>query len=302
MVDLNGDGQSGLTDVVLEIWRKSDGKYFDFDDQTFKSVGWTTRQGPMTELNATYSPGVYYYDFDTTTYSARYTEEGYFFRATSVVNSGLPIEGILRVGGFVDQIGVFEGGVRGGSEGMKRTEMVNLAKMVWDVILKGKDTAKDILLSKSEFDAAVDKVILKDKIDVKPVVLQQKAMVQAQKDYAREFKQLLIAVKGIKMEKPTDYLDNFKKLEKICMAMPDKLAPVLDKIRTGVRDIQGAKDDMNRQKQIAEATTRQVGQLMDQMNKVAEEMTKVPEEVKTAIQEELPKLDKRFREIQPEIL
>jgi len=292
-----GAGYTGLSDVKLEIRRRSDGKYFDFSDETFKSSGWTTRQGVMTELDATNSAGAYYYDFDTTGHSAAYTEEDYFIRVTSASGGGVPNEGELHVGGYVNQIGVFEGGARGGYDGMSKKDMIALAKMVWEVILKGKETAKDVLLSRSDFDSAVDKVLLKEKLDLKPVIVQQKAAVVAQKDYTKQLKQLLIAVKRIKMEKPADYLANFKQLEKICMAMPEKLAPILDTIRVGVRDIQEAKDDYKRQEKIAKETTIQVGQLMDKMNAVTEELTKVPEVVVEEVKKEIvPELDKRFKE------
>jgi len=42
--------------------------------------------------------------------------------------------------------------------GMKKEEMIDLAKMVWNVILRDKETAKDILLSRSEFNPAEDVV------------------------------------------------------------------------------------------------------------------------------------------------
>ena len=99
---LNSSGAfiTGLTDVLLEIRRKSDGFYFDFDDTTFKNSGWTTRQQQMTELDATNSAGVYYYDFNTTGLS----DDEYFMRSTSVTATNLPAEGELKVGDYVDNI------------------------------------------------------------------------------------------------------------------------------------------------------------------------------------------------------
>lgn len=49
---LNSDNRPlvGLTDVFLSISRKSDGKFLDFDDNTFKSSGWTNRTVIMTEV------------------------------------------------------------------------------------------------------------------------------------------------------------------------------------------------------------------------------------------------------------
>lgn len=64
-LDLNDNFLTGLTDVLIEIRRESDGYYFDFNDSTFKNSGWTTRQQQMAELDVTYSPGVYYYTFSS---------------------------------------------------------------------------------------------------------------------------------------------------------------------------------------------------------------------------------------------
>ena len=99
---LNADGVllTGLTDMLIEIRRKSDGYYYDFSDTTFKNVGWTTRQQQMSELDATYSVGVYYYDFNTTGLS----DDEYFIRVTSVTAINSPQEGELKVGGYVDDI------------------------------------------------------------------------------------------------------------------------------------------------------------------------------------------------------
>ena len=91
---------TGLTNVLLEVQRKSDGYYFDFDDETFKVSGWVTRQKQMTELDSVNSPGTYYYDFD----GNDFVEGVYFVRATSATAANSPWENELHVGGFVDYL------------------------------------------------------------------------------------------------------------------------------------------------------------------------------------------------------
>jgi hypothetical protein len=91
---------AGLTDVLVEIKRVSDGYYLDFNDNTFKNTGWTTREQQMSELDASNSIGVYYYDFDTTGFS----EDKYFIRVDSVSAVNMPAEGELKVGGYIDDI------------------------------------------------------------------------------------------------------------------------------------------------------------------------------------------------------
>ncbi len=91
---------TGLGDVLIEIRRKSDGFYYDFNDSTFKAAGWTTRQQAMTELDATNSAGTYYYDFNTSGLS----DDEYFIRVTSVTAVNVPQEGELKVGGLAEQV------------------------------------------------------------------------------------------------------------------------------------------------------------------------------------------------------
>jgi hypothetical protein len=101
-LDSAGAYLTGLTDVLIEIRRKSDGFYFDFNDTTFKSTGWTTRQLAMTEMDATNSAGAYYYDFNT----ASLSDDDYFVRVSQTGSTmiNVPQEGELKVGGFITDI------------------------------------------------------------------------------------------------------------------------------------------------------------------------------------------------------
>jgi len=99
-LDIEAAYVTGLTDVLLEIRRESDGYYLDFDDSTFKNSSWTTRQEQMAELDVTNSPGVYFYDFDTTGLS----DDNYFIRVSSATAYNTPWEGELKVGGYVDDL------------------------------------------------------------------------------------------------------------------------------------------------------------------------------------------------------
>lgn len=91
---------TGLSNVLLAILRKSDNFYLDFNDNTFKSSGWTTRQIAMTQLSASLSPGDYYYNFNTTGFS----DNEYFLRVTCSSAVNMPLEGEIKVGDFVDNI------------------------------------------------------------------------------------------------------------------------------------------------------------------------------------------------------
>jgi len=97
----DGLGSSGGTQAPqIEIQRKSDGNYLDFNDNTFKSSGWTTRQQDMSELDTANSPGAYFYDFDTSGFS----DDEYFIRVDTPDAFNSPAEGYLKVGDFIDNI------------------------------------------------------------------------------------------------------------------------------------------------------------------------------------------------------
>jgi len=63
-VDDAGSAITGAAPTIIIM--NGAGEFLDFDDNTFKASGWTTRVGTMTETDATNNAGVYHYDFDTT--------------------------------------------------------------------------------------------------------------------------------------------------------------------------------------------------------------------------------------------
>ena len=91
---------TGLTNVLLTIRRKSDDQFWDFDDSTFKASGWTTRQGVMTEVDATNEPGTYYYSFNTNTLA----DDVYYMYVTCASAANVPQASELKVGGYVDYL------------------------------------------------------------------------------------------------------------------------------------------------------------------------------------------------------
>jgi hypothetical protein len=99
-LDAAGNPITGLSDVLLTIRRISDDYYLDFNDNTFKASGWTTRQKVMTELDATNDAGIYYYDFDTSGFS----DDTYQLRASSATATNDPWAGELRVGGYINRL------------------------------------------------------------------------------------------------------------------------------------------------------------------------------------------------------
>jgi len=214
MSNSSGVPVTGLADVLLEIYRKSDGKYFDFSSSTFKSSSWTTRQGAMTELSASLSPGVYYYDFATTAHTSQFVEESFLMTVTSATASNDPLYGEVKVGGYVDQIGISGGVVQyGKGKGMTEMQIKGLAEQVWKVVLSNDKTAADTLLSKSEFNSAKDMVMMDmkpmmDKMDSIPVLIDRtdeimssiKDSIMKPKDYSKEIKAIGTKVDGLVME------------------------------------------------------------------------------------------------------
>lgn len=90
---------TGSTTVVVAIQRVSDGFWYDFNDDVFKSVGWTTRQTQMTEVSATLAPGEYRYDFDTSIISTPTADDTYLIHIdeTGGIAINVPMSGEVKV-------------------------------------------------------------------------------------------------------------------------------------------------------------------------------------------------------------
>jgi len=94
--DDSGNALTGLTDVLLKLYRKSDGYFYTgsmWQDNTATIV--------MAEEDSTNKPGWYYYDFDT----SGLNDDVYYFEVTSVsAIVGFLAVGELRVGYYIDEI------------------------------------------------------------------------------------------------------------------------------------------------------------------------------------------------------
>lgn len=107
ILDATLDPLTGKSDILISIRRVSDGFFYDFNDDTFKSSGWTTRQTAMSEISATNAPGEYSYDFDTSAITNAAADDTYQIRVdqspgTDAAN--VPQIGEVKVGQFVDDI------------------------------------------------------------------------------------------------------------------------------------------------------------------------------------------------------
>jgi len=307
----SGTPSTGLTDVLLEIYRKSDGKYFDFNDTTFKSSGWTTRQNAMTELSASYSPGVYYYDFDTTDHSSAYVEETYLLTTTSATAANDPLYGELKVGGFVDQIGIAGGVVQyGKGKGMSDGQIKRLAELVWSYVLGNNKTAAETLLSKSDFNAAVDKVLvdqseLKSAIENIPQlvdrtdeVIQAVNNIPNPKDYTKDLVNLGKKIEGVVTEvKPvvrdfSTIVDNFSSKMEIATEEINSSLSLVDEIKQAIGSLKEATDQYG----------NTLSQQTDMDRRMSQFMNKFQERDLELINERLKSLAKNLADAKYEIL
>jgi hypothetical protein len=101
VTDSSGAPISGMTDLYSSIRRKSDGRWLDFSDNTFKVSGWTSRRQLMAEFDPSLSPGFYRFVFDTSSFVSSDT---YVISIEQVPPSVFPriVVGELRVGGVPD--------------------------------------------------------------------------------------------------------------------------------------------------------------------------------------------------------
>jgi hypothetical protein len=96
---------TGKSDILISIRRTSDDYYYDFDDDTFKNSGWTTRREAMTEVDSVNDPGVYGYDFDTSAITNKTTDDTYMIRVDQSPGTdakNLPQGGEIKEGQWVD--------------------------------------------------------------------------------------------------------------------------------------------------------------------------------------------------------
>lgn len=306
MMNSAGSPVTGLSDVLVEIYRKSDGKYFDFNDETFKSSGWTTRQQAMTELSAIYSPGVYYYDFDTTGHSSAFVEENYLITVTSATSANDPLYGELKVGGFVDQIGVAGGVVQfGKGKGMTEAQIKKLAEQVWGFVLSNEKTAAETLLSKSEFNSAVDKVMT----DV---------MIPEMPEFIDRTNEVLAAIN--ELPKPTDYRKDIQSVGKKVEGLVKEVKPVVSDFAQIVEKFGGkmevATQEINSSLEIVSAIQKgfselkgamdmygnKLGEQTDMDRRMAQFMNKFQEKDLELVQERLKGIMKMITDSKYEIL
>lgn len=104
MLDGSLSPVTGLSNALLSIRRVSDGFWYDFSDDTFKSSGWTTRQQIMTETDSTNDQGVYHYNFDTSAITNASADDTYELRVDCASATNVPQTGEIKVGQFVDDV------------------------------------------------------------------------------------------------------------------------------------------------------------------------------------------------------
>jgi len=90
-VDALNQPLTGKADLFIRVRRGSDNFYLDWDDLLFKSSGWTTLDKPLTEVDATNSPGLYEITggFDSSVITNLNIEENLTF--TSLQNPGTDV-------------------------------------------------------------------------------------------------------------------------------------------------------------------------------------------------------------------
>jgi hypothetical protein len=104
----NGNPLTGKTDLYVNVRRDSDGFFYDWNDNTFKSSGWTTLNKLLTEISATNAPGVYYVSggFDTSAIVSKATDDSYQVIPLQTPGTDARLPGPIEIkeGDFVDDI------------------------------------------------------------------------------------------------------------------------------------------------------------------------------------------------------
>ncbi len=108
IVDAAGQSLTGLTDLYVRVRRFSDGFYLDWNDDTFKSSGWTTLDQLLSEVDATNLPGVYEVSggFDTSAITNPSADDTYtvYPLQTPGTNAKVPSPAEIKMGRWVDDV------------------------------------------------------------------------------------------------------------------------------------------------------------------------------------------------------
>jgi hypothetical protein len=93
--------EPGLNDVVINIRRRSDGYYLDWNDSTFKNSGWTTQNDSMSEVGST---GQYEKIIPFSTITNLTANDNYVITVTSEISKYSPQLCEIKIGQWVDEI------------------------------------------------------------------------------------------------------------------------------------------------------------------------------------------------------
>jgi len=140
---------TGKTDILISIRRTSDGYWYDFDDDTFKTSGWTERREQMTETDSTNAPGTYHYDFDTSAITNETANDTYMIRVEQSPGSdavNVPQYGEIKVGQYVDYI---DDAISDKAEPGDAMDLVNDAVDSGSVASSGANEIRDAILADS---------------------------------------------------------------------------------------------------------------------------------------------------------
>ncbi len=104
--DTSGLALTGLTDLFLRIRRRSDGLYLDWADDTFKSSGWTTLNGALTEVDVTNAAGLYSRVFDTSLIVSKALDDTYTVIPIQTPGTDARLTDPMQIkeGSFIDDI------------------------------------------------------------------------------------------------------------------------------------------------------------------------------------------------------
>lgn len=250
----------------------------------------------LVEVDATNSPGRYYVELT----SSELSDLGFLgvrFKAATTAAFHVVCQ-VTTDDPYISHSGP---GMTGGGgrtvSGLKKEEMVELAKMVWNVLLRGKSTAKDVLLEvldKPEFDPEA----LPDApdVDLAPVLKELKALERLEQldDLADGQRETLAAVKGLKIP------DAGKQLEKLLT----QVATIATESKTHT-----AKLNAFDPKQLGETLTASASQIEDALQSLEAGLSQVSqtgeqlEQVEAALADiteqvaEAMNLNQRFKEM-----
>jgi gas vesicle protein len=245
--------------------------------------------GSLVEVDATNQPGLYYIELVATELDTL----GFFavrFKNSSTAEFQM-VGQCVADDPYIQHTGPglsLPSGVKMAG-GMKKEEMVELAKMIWNVLLKGDQTAKDVVLKLLDYEEAEKPETKSEGVDINPIMTELKKLDSLEKlekldEMDGKHEEILRAIKG---QKTKDYSTSISGVESQIKELASKfdefsnreseakeMQEVIKLIQPKIDQVKEAVASLGKTSDLAEEVTGKLDTISTVVNEVADKVNK----------------------------